>query len=118
MEINKVYLSNNELQTLRRKRFVSSGTQAEILNYGGGLLYKVYYRGPYVHYYEKGIKEAIKRQPNVKHTSLPRGIIYVDGEFRGCVLKSFLEYDSIFKASNLDKKHQYEVLKTIINEGR
>lgn len=114
MEENIIHLSNKDLDKLKSKSFVASGTQADIFNCGNDFLYKIYYDKPYIISYEENIKEAIKRQPNIKHTSLPKALIYIDGVFRGCVLKSYLNYETIYNIKHIDKITQYKILKQLL----
>lgn len=114
MEEKIIHLSTKDLDELKSKAYVASGTQADVFNCGNGFLYKIYYDKPYITPYEENIKEAIKRQQNVKNTSLPNGLIYVDGTFRGCVLKSFLNYKTIYYIKHMDKLTQYKILKQLL----
>jgi hypothetical protein len=62
------------------------------------------------------IDEAIKRQQNIKQTSLPLGPIYIDNRLGGVVLKYHKGYFNFHIISMLSQKLRLEMLKIVLEK--
>lgn len=123
----RVDISCDDLYNLRNK-YIGSGTEANVFNAGNGMLYKVYkaydelIREPGVgdkyssFYSEQNIITAMSRQPYIHNTSLPLAPLYIDDEFRGCVIKKHSFCFPIQGINMLSKKRIIIILKKLLND--
>ena len=65
-------------------------------------------------YSEKVIYDAMERQKNIKGTYLPQAPIYVDGKFKGCVLKNHNHYINMHSMFLLPKKTKLQILSKLL----
>ena len=66
--------------------------------------------------FEDVIYEAKSRQKNIKHTSLPLNPIYINGTFRGCIIKFHNNYYPISHFNVLPKKLKYKICYNILEK--
>ena len=59
------------------------------------------------------ISMAIRKQKNIKRTELPKGPIYIDNKFSGCILKK-LNGIQIHKLTGLPTKLKHKIIKSLI----
>ncbi len=138
-----ISISNSDFDKIKNRK-IGEGNDAIVYNAGNGMLYKVYkdesmheylnkptkvYKGAKkdVHdkllyldkdgvkiYYKDAFKRIVKRREDIKLTSLPLSSLYIDGKFKGCVLKKIngVQLHNIFQI--LNKKTKLRILKEII----
>ena len=116
----KTYISSQELSRLKQ---IGEGTEAIVYRAGKGMLYKVYKNKYYIAigseqvkkcYSPRIIEEAARRQQFIKHSTLPLNPLYIDGKFKGCVLKEHRGYGDIYNINILPQKTKIKLLKQLV----
>ena len=65
-------------------------------------------------YYRDAFKRIINRQKDIKLSKLPRGSLYINGKFSGCVLQRIYGMQLHYVFPLLSRKNKLRVLKEII----
>lgn len=67
-------------------------------------------------YNESVIINAMKRQLNIKLSTLPLAPLYIDNRFRGCILKNHQGYTDLHNMSFLPYKTKLKILKELLEK--
>lgn len=59
------------------------------------------------------IFEAIRRQKNIKRSNLPKGCVYIDRKFAGCILKKLYGIQ-IHKLTGINKRYKFKIIKNLL----
>lgn len=116
-----VELETPELLTLKK---LGEGSDGIVYKAGNGLLYKLYKQKHYITmdaehmkkmYSPRIIEVATQRQSVIKNSTLPLGSIYINGVFKGCILKYHQGYIGIHNINILPKKLKIKILKQLVH---
>lgn len=126
---DSLYLSSDEF-SLYEKKLIGEGKDAKVYAYSNEFLLKIYKECTSIISFEKFdtangvlkayspfiIREAISRQKYVKNTSLPLAIIYVDGIFKGSLIKRYKFSFELHKIWGfLSHKKKCVILRRLLN---
>ena len=67
---------------------------------------------------EAALYKAIERQKDIKHTDLPKNVIYVDHQIKGCVLKEHYPSFKIYAIESLPFQIRLKLLKQLLLKVR
>lgn len=108
-----VQLSTGDISKLKHK-VIGQGKEGIVYKAKNGLLYKLY-RDPSIYSINPIIK-AVNRQSYVKNTTLPLGVIFINDNFSGCILKQHRGYIDIHNITGFPRKIKLIVLRKLLSD--
>ncbi len=104
---------NISSKSLKWHKKIGEGRDAIIYDAPNGMAYKIY-KDPNHDNYKCALEKIQKNNYNIKLSNLPLGAIYIDGEFRGAIIKRIHGFQLHKVFGFLSRKSQITILKQIL----